>query len=146
MTLLEVMIAILIFSFGILGLMGLQAASISNSSASRYRTEASFLANQLIGELWANRATVEANKTLFAHHPTGGTGAALCAPSGNAAQNLVVINWLNDVAKLPGATAARQQVRIANDMMVTITICWQPPGETGFRNHIEVAQLVGSPI
>jgi hypothetical protein len=58
-----------------------------------------------------------------------------------------VTGWLADVAAaLPGAVADRQQVRVEANQMVVVTICWKIAGEAGWRNHIEVAQLVGSPI
>lgn len=52
--LLESLIAMLIFSMGILALVGLQAAMISNTSDAKYRSVASYLAQQKLGELWAD--------------------------------------------------------------------------------------------
>lgn len=52
--LLESLIAILIFSLGILGIVGLQAAMIKNTSEAKYRSEASYIAQQKIGEMWAD--------------------------------------------------------------------------------------------
>jgi len=49
--LIEVMVAILIFSIGILAVVGLQAAMIKNSSDARYRAIASYVAEQRIGEI-----------------------------------------------------------------------------------------------
>jgi type IV pilus assembly protein PilV len=43
--LLEALIAILIFSFGILGLVGLQANAINLSTDAKYRADAALLAN-----------------------------------------------------------------------------------------------------
>lgn len=45
--------AILIFSFGILGLVGLQASSVDNSIGAEDRTRAALLADELIGTLWS---------------------------------------------------------------------------------------------
>ena len=42
--LLEAMIAILIFSVGVLAIVGLQAAMIKNTSESKYRADASYIA------------------------------------------------------------------------------------------------------
>jgi type IV pilus assembly protein PilV len=44
--LLESLIAMLIFSMGILALVGLQAAMVSNTSDAKYRSVASYLAQQ----------------------------------------------------------------------------------------------------
>jgi type IV pilus assembly protein PilV len=53
--LVEGMAAILIFSLGILAIIGLQAASIKNTTESKYRVDASLVANQALGQMWADR-------------------------------------------------------------------------------------------
>ncbi len=53
--LLEALIGILIFSLGVLALVAMQAVSVSNVSNARYRTEAAFLANEIISEIWVDR-------------------------------------------------------------------------------------------
>lgn len=52
--LLEALIAILIFSMGVLALVGLQAAMIKNTSDSKFRAEASYIAQQRLGLMWAD--------------------------------------------------------------------------------------------
>ncbi|MGZ8261976.1 MAG: type IV pilus modification PilV family protein [Methylotenera sp.] len=52
--LLESLIAILIFSMGILALVGLQAAMLKNSSDAKYRADAAFIAQQRLGVMWAD--------------------------------------------------------------------------------------------
>src|SRR6185295_6818007 len=50
--LLEALIAILIFSFGILGLIGLLGSSIRITNDARYRTEAANIASAMIADMW----------------------------------------------------------------------------------------------
>lgn len=52
--LIEALIAILIFSMGILALVGLQAQMIKNTSENKYRADASFIAQERIGSMWAD--------------------------------------------------------------------------------------------
>lgn len=52
--LLEALIAIVIFSMGILALVGLQASMLSNTSNAKYRADASYVAQQRIGQMWAD--------------------------------------------------------------------------------------------
>jgi len=52
--LLEALIAVLLFSMGVLALVGLQAAMVKNTSESKFRAEASFIAQQRIGMIWAD--------------------------------------------------------------------------------------------
>lgn len=59
--LLESLIAILIFSLGVLGIVGLQAAMIKSTSESKFRSEASYIAQQKIGEMWADPAVLPAD-------------------------------------------------------------------------------------
>lgn len=51
---LEALVAILLFSMGVLAVVGLQAAMIKNTSESKFRAEASYIAQQWIGMMWAN--------------------------------------------------------------------------------------------
>lgn len=52
--LLEAMIAILIFSFAVLGIVGLQAAMVKNTSESKFRAQAGLIAQQRIAAMWAD--------------------------------------------------------------------------------------------
>ena len=67
-TLLEAMVGILIFSLGILALVGMQALAIKQVNDAKYRADASFFANQIIGEMWVNRGSLN---TDFAYPGTG---------------------------------------------------------------------------
>ncbi len=50
----EALIAILIFSIGVLGIVGMQANMVRNTSDSKYRTDASNEAQKYIGALWVS--------------------------------------------------------------------------------------------
>lgn len=119
---LESMIAILIFSVGILAIVGLQAASIRNVSSAKYRSDAGLLANQIIGLMWA------ADKTpgvLQANFNTGGTE---------------YINWAYNVQNaLPGGLAP--SVVIDGTNTATITISWQSSGGDIVHQHITTASI-----
>ena len=54
--LLEALIAILIFSFGVLGLIGLLGSSIRVTNDARYRSEAANLAGAMIADMWTMTA------------------------------------------------------------------------------------------
>jgi type IV pilus assembly protein PilV len=60
MVLLEALIAVVIFSMGILALVGLQAAMIQNTTSSKVRADASYIAQQRIGLMWSNPANAAA--------------------------------------------------------------------------------------
>ena len=73
--LLEAMIAILIFSVGVLAIVGLQGAMLRNTSDSKYRADASYIAQQRIGVMWADPGNLvnylEANTDISSLLPSG---------------------------------------------------------------------------
>lgn len=118
-TLLEALVAVLIFSLGVLGLVGLLGAATQQSSDAQYRAVAAELADQLLGDMWiADRSTTNL-QTQF------GTCASASVCPGYA-------TWAQAVAtRLPGVTAdgaSQPTVAVANDGTVSIVLVWQPPG------------------
>lgn len=106
--LLEALISILIFSISILALVGLQAAMNRNAVESKYRAEASYLANQLVGQMWADQP----NLGKYAMTAAG------CADAGYARCTA----WRTNLAALlPGGNAV---VTVAG-ASVNITVNWQ---------------------
>lgn len=97
--LLEAMIAILLFSMGILALTGLQATMIKNTSDSKFRSDASFLAQQSIGLMWADPTNLAnyAGTSSVANVLPNGTRTVAVAPRGLVT---VTINW-----QQPGSVA-----------------------------------------
>ena len=100
--LLEALIGILIFSIGILAVVGLQSLSVKNQADAKYRADASYLANQIIGQMWADRA----NLALYAHNPTPAVttlAPPTCNPISTPSANANVTAWTGKVsATLPG--------------------------------------------
>lgn len=133
--LLEALIAILIFSMGILALMGLQANAINAVSESKYRSNASFLANRIIGQIWADRA----NLATYACNPCTTTG------TGNADTRAWATEIQGGALQLPGVTDAANQPTIvlgANNQ-VTVQMFWQAPNATAQRNHLVISYING---
>lgn len=130
--LLESLIAVLIFSMGILAIVGMQASAVKASSDAKYRSDASMVANQLIGEMWVNNRT---QATLQANFQGGG-----------GADGPLYTAWLADVqAALPGAAANPPVVTVSQASLVTITVFWIAPGEpsgTTPHNFTVVAQII----
>jgi len=113
--LLESMIAILIFSMGILALVGLQTAMVKNTSDAKYRSEAAFVAQQKLGEIWTNAR----------NFPGGLADYAVVD------ENISVL--------LPDG---KRTVIISPERVVTVTVTWQLPGET-LHNYTTNARIEG---
>jgi len=109
--LIEVLVSILIFSVGVLALVGLQARMTEAQSESKYRADASYLASEVVGLMWSDVANInQYNGLSCAGHPR-------CN------------DWLDKVtATLPNASGA---ITIdATTQMVTITVTWQRAGDS----------------
>ena len=155
--LIEALIAILIFSLGVLGLVAMGSAAIAAQSDAQYRTEAAALADEIASKISLNvdrnltnayadtTAAIAATIVPFEHQTGGGN----CAFNGNASVNPIVTAWVAKVSGpggLPGATAGSQQIRIltttAGDFnRVAVTICWQAPTDKAMRQHTLVTYV-----
>ena len=97
--LLESLIAVLIFSLGLLALTGLQAAMIKNTDDAKYRAEASFIAQDKLAEVWLtgtnNLAGHIATNTAIPQLPSGKLSVAVSA----GRDVTVTVRWT-----LPGGT------------------------------------------
>ena len=130
--LLEALIGLLIFSLGVLALVAMQAVSISNVSNARYRTEAAFLANEIISEIWIDRGAGYSNVLKYAVSG-GSTGGAPGAE-----------RWVAKVKSLlPGSDTFPPEVAIDNPAaggrQVTVTLRWKAPDAVTPSNHVAVA-------
>ena len=98
----EAMIAILLFSLGVLAIVGLQAAMIKNVDDAKYRTEASYIAQKRIGQMWAdptNIATYVNSTNISSVLPQG---TLTVAPGATTGSYLLTVTW-----QQPGTTAVR---------------------------------------
>lgn len=122
--LIEALIGLLIFMLGILALIGMQAVAMQYTIDAKYRSEASFLANQIIGTMWVDRTNINAYDT------TSGAGTTQRTA------------WVSSVLEtLPGATGANAPGIAISGRQATVTVSWQRPGEASASNHTAVAQI-----
>lgn len=130
---LEALIAILIFSIGILAVVGMQATAISNVADAKYRSTAGFLANQIVGTVWATRLnTINANASNVMAASPDPTFA--CNPCGSANGNAYTQAWAVSgvAADMPNGVAS---IAISG-AVVTVTIGWQPPRAVVAHRHV----------
>lgn len=148
----EVLIAILIFSVGILGIVGLQASAVTASTDAKYRSEASLLANKLIGQMWVSNRSLASLQTNFSGKVAGvadganyinwawGSTGSTSAPTSGTVLNILPGAQTNPpivslVAAAPGDPLS--------STVVTITIFWQLPSETVLHNYITTVEIGG---
>jgi type IV pilus assembly protein PilV len=115
--LIEALLAILIFSVGILAIVGMQAVAIKSVTESKTRSDASFLANELMAQMWTD---------------SGNIGNYAYAGSGTVPARLT--GWIATVqTRLPGAATVPPIVAVTgatvSGAVVQITMRWQLPEE-----------------
>jgi len=118
--LIEVLVSLLIFSIGILGMVGLQVAATQNSANAEYRTMASSLANDIVSQMWLRRTSNPTNANLSSD----------------------ITAWQSRVtaSNLPNASAT---VVRAADGITTITVTYRPPSKKSTENSNQyVTQIV----
>jgi type IV pilus assembly protein PilV len=97
-TLLEVLVAMLVLSIGLLGLAGLMASSLRNNHSAYYRTQATWLAYDVIDRMRVNRtgglaaADIADWQTMVANTLPEGNGSVVPDPA-NANEVTVNVQW-----------------------------------------------------
>lgn len=148
MMLIESLVAIVIIVFGILGIAGLTARSVTWAGQAQYRTEAGMYATQIVQtiSLKVDRSSPEAlaASLLALQHQPGGS-AQQCSFSGRETSNtelgqllLAARGQASNVHGLPGALPSGQQVLVNTSggvNQVSVTLCWQAPHDGALRNY-----------
>ena len=154
----EALVAILIFSLGVLGLVALQTRAVTASADAQYRVQAALLANELIGKMWASDRTPA---TLQAQFDSTQNGAGYTDwawqgydTSAHTHQTIVGAASGSVLATLPMAGGVLMPVvtvtpvssgTISNSL-VTITLQWQTPNDlkgSVVHSYVTTAQIGG---
>lgn len=128
MVMLESLVAILIFSLGVLALLALQGNTMKRLGDNKYRADAAYLANELIGTIWAAGAADPTKINQF-----------VCADPCVDSANVDLKEWLGRVqATLPGVVLSSKSYAPAISVIdsvagrqVTITLNWSVPDTRG---------------
>jgi type IV pilus assembly protein PilV len=121
-SLLEGLLAIILFSMGLLSLLMLLSATLIESSNARYRIEASLLMSDLVSHMWIGDHSLTGLKTRFAD-----------------TTSIDYQSWFTSVSnRLPGVSAKKNapQITIDDERNVTVNIRWQVPGDNNSHQMI----------
>jgi type IV pilus assembly protein PilV len=108
--LLEVLISILLFAFGVLGLVGMQTVATQNSVNSQDRAVASILANDMVSQMWAKKTSTIASAAI-----SGDITAWKLK-----VQNSILSNATGDVTEVAG--------------LATVVVTWKAPTKLSTDN------------
>ena len=150
-SMLEVLIAVLVFSLGIIGLAGLLIFAIQSNHVAYLRTQATFLAHNMADRMSANPAGLWGNAYNGAYPVAAGTSS--CAAGCDAAQLATydMQQWSTQLTTfLPNArgnincttsgiaytpTAAQIDMRPPYAGTCTMTLTWNEAGSAGGANQ-----------
>jgi type IV pilus assembly protein PilV len=149
-TLIEALVAALLFLIGVLGLIGVTGQVITNQSDVQFRSQAAKFASEMMNTIWLNVDRTTAASTVaslqgFSHLPTTG-GPSNCTFSGTPSTSALVSTWVANITaggalvQLPGADATMQQIWVDPDPTqnnhVTITLCWQASRDVAPHKYV----------
>lgn len=118
--LLEGLMAVTIFAFGVLAMIGMQAATTRATTDAKYRVDASYLVSQAIGDIWSHRNNAKSYDQKSEDFSILPGGKRVITVTGQK---------INGVEQAPWD--------------VTVTVSWQLPGETKEHKHWSVTRING---
>jgi type IV pilus assembly protein PilV len=137
MTMLEILIAVMVLSVGLLGVAGLQTTNLRNSQSAHQRTMAVLLASGMAERIRANRTVALAG---------GFTLAKTCAPlsSTSSIQQLEQKTWIDEVRASLGsvATTCGEVTYSAGTRTYTVIVYWDDSKALGGLANMAVRNLV----
>jgi len=97
-----------------------------NTIDSKYRSEAAYLANQIVGTMWVDRANI-------ATYDDAGGGNARLAAWQNQVTSLLPMDPANPPSTAPSITITGRQAKVV--------VLWKRPGDTTVSSFTLVAQI-----
>jgi type IV pilus assembly protein PilV len=124
--LIESLLAVLVFSVGLLSLLALLTATLKESDNARYRSEASLLATDLVSRMWSGERSLQSLRQRF-------------TPAADEYQR-----WLERVrSTLPGITDNQNlpELLIDDERTIRLTLRWQIPSDAQQHQLVVVTRL-----
>ncbi|WP_210395818.1 type IV pilus modification protein PilV [Motiliproteus sediminis] len=119
-TLVEILVAVLVLSVGILGLVGLESLAMQSNQEAYFRSQATLLSYELADRMRANPSTDYSTVTPASHGCVSYTGAATSCSSLQVAEE-DVLNWQAAIAeKLPAGTGSIS----ASGSLLSVNVLW----------------------
>jgi len=116
--LIEVLVSLLIFSIGLLALIGMQNFAINDSLHGKYRTDASYLANSIVGQMMVDKSNIAsyADGGSYSNRTAWDTKVTNSLPNGSSSITIsgstvtIIVRWHNADESLDHNYTAQAQV------------------------------------
>jgi type IV pilus assembly protein PilV len=136
-SLLEVLIAVLVLSVGLLGIAGLQTANLRNTQSAHQRTVAVLLAVSMSERIRANPTAAEAGLFVLGKNCT-----ALNA--GSSIESVEHANWMTEIQTNLGAaeTSCGEVLYDALTLTYTVNVYWDDSRAVGGQTDMNITHVV----
>ena len=135
--LIDALIAVVIFSIGIVGMVQLLASASKLSGDATYRTNAAMLADQAISNMWTYDPTLVATD----YASPGGSKYLAWVAAATCGTSTAGPNCLPGLAAYPPTITIAPVTGFASDFLVTVTVNWKSPNDIGPHNYVSTTQI-----
>jgi type IV pilus assembly protein PilV len=138
-TLLEVLVAMVVLSVGLLGLSGLQTTSLRNNHSAFLRSQATLVTHDIIDRMRANTASASAGNydINYAATPTTVTCTSGCTPLQVAQVDL--IDWRAYVERLPGGES---ELSVTGGGLAEVKVRWTDARDSANKQELVTRVLL----
>jgi type IV pilus assembly protein PilV len=144
--LLEALVGLLIFAFGILGIVALQAQSIRFTNDAEVRAEVTYQVNSLISTMWTKYNPQNAGALQSEYDSTvGGPGFTQFVSDLTAALPPGVTLPVPPVVTVDGAAPVIAKQSTASSV-VYVRVAWQMPGDSTQHNYAATGVIGLNPL
>lgn len=127
----EAIISLLLFAVGLISLMALSAQALNQVGQSKARNDASYMAGELIGEMWVS-ASVNVGTWI--------TRLQAAVPGATGAVHLSTCTcWSDCPADASGVTGT---VAVANTQAVTVCIAWTDRKDANTPRRYQASSMI----
>lgn len=140
-TLLEVMIALVIFSIGLLGLADLQIRSVDYNNGAYQRSQASFLISDIMDRMRANKdAALNGSYDIaLGTNPPQADCSKSTSNCNSAAQTAAdLYEWKQALAVLPGGDGSVSHTTNGSTTTFTVSVTWNDKNTTTGKSTLTV--------
>lgn len=144
--LIDAMIAILIFSVGILGMVALQGSAVEMTGAANYRINAAMLAEHVIAQMWTETDLTQLSSDFAGSKGAGGSKYLTWYQSADCTLTdpKPATNCLPGVkANPPSIVVSPQTISSSGNTQyqVTVTVYWQAPSDSSVHKYVSVTAI-----
>jgi type IV pilus assembly protein PilV len=120
-TLLEVLVAMVVLSVGLLGLSGLQTSSLRNNNSAFLRSQATLATNDILDRMRANRAVALTGSYNIAYTGTPASTSCSTGCSAGDVAAMDVAEWRSYVERLP---AGEGEITVSGAGIAEVKVRW----------------------